>query len=163
MCTCIRVNSWDQLHGTTYWHAPPAHPSAQNNGCSFCFAVCKSMSVLYFLFPFCCLSVSCMYIRICVCLSGSCIYVSVCLRLSAADEHLPEEQRALLKWKMSPITPNVVRSCLTRVGFTKLKSEEREGGTAGTTPHLAAHHLASPPYWDSVLQYVVCTMYFPYA
>ena len=71
--------------------------------------------------------------------------MSVCLHLSAADERLPEEQRALLKWKMSPITPNVVRSCLTRVGFTKLKSEEREGGTAGTTLHLAAHHLPSPP------------------
>ena len=54
-----------------------------------------------------------------------CMYVSasVASRVCAADERLPEEQRALLKWKMSPITPNVVRSCLTRVGFAKLKSE----------------------------------------
>ena len=57
------------------------------------------------------------------------LYVRMYLHLlplvcvSAADERLPEEQRALLKWKMSPITPNVVRSCLTRVGFAKLKSE----------------------------------------
>ena len=56
-----------------------------------------------------------------------CIYIHyICLCLSAADECLPEEKRALLKWKMSPITPNVVRSCLTRVGFAKLKSEQKE-------------------------------------
>ena len=56
-----------------------------------------------------------------------CIYVQyICLCLPAADECLPEEKRALLKWKMSSITPNVVRSCLTRVGFAKLKSEQKE-------------------------------------
>ena len=56
-----------------------------------------------------------------------CIYVQyICLCLPAADECLPEEKRALLKWKMSSITPNVVRSCLTRVGFAKLKSERKE-------------------------------------
>ena len=39
------------------------------------------------------------------------------------DEPLPPEQKALLKWKMSPITPNILKTCINRVGFTRLKSE----------------------------------------
>ena len=41
----------------------------------------------------------------------------------AADTPLPKEQRALLKWKMSSLTPNIVKSCIARAGFTKCTSK----------------------------------------
>ena len=40
-----------------------------------------------------------------------------------SDIPLPKEQRALLKWKMSTITPNVVKNCVARAGFTKCTSK----------------------------------------
>ncbi|ESO93174.1 hypothetical protein LOTGIDRAFT_176747, partial [Lottia gigantea] len=38
-------------------------------------------------------------------------------------ELLPWEIRKLLKWRMSPITPNIVKSALARVGFRISKSK----------------------------------------
>jgi len=38
---------------------------------------------------------------------------------------LPEEYRRLLLWRMSPITPNVVKSCLARSGFKPTTSTRR--------------------------------------
>jgi len=32
-------------------------------------------------------------------------------------QSLPAEYRKLLLWRMSPITPNVVKSCIARSGF----------------------------------------------
>ena len=40
-----------------------------------------------------------------------------------SDTPLPYEIRRLLKWKMSTITPNVIKQCIAMVGFTKAKSE----------------------------------------
>ena len=67
--------------------------------------------VQHFLWFYCCIHPLCMY-----CIQEdpiNCVHT---------DEPLPEEQKALLKWKMSPITPNVVKRCIDRVGFTRLKS-----------------------------------------
>ena len=38
-------------------------------------------------------------------------------------EQLPWEYRRLLKWRMSPITPNVVKNCIARSGFRATKSK----------------------------------------
>ena len=38
------------------------------------------------------------------------------------DTPLSEEEQSLLKWKMSTITPNVIKVCIKRVGFKRLKS-----------------------------------------
>ena len=38
-------------------------------------------------------------------------------------ETLPWELRKLLKWRMSPITPNVVKNCIARSGFRATKSK----------------------------------------
>ena len=40
------------------------------------------------------------------------------------DSPLPSHQRSLLQWKMSSITPNVVKTCIARVGFTKCTGEK---------------------------------------
>ncbi len=42
----------------------------------------------------------------------------------SADTPLSKERRALLKWKMSSITPNVVKNCIARAGFTKCTSKK---------------------------------------
>ena len=39
------------------------------------------------------------------------------------DTPFPYEIRRLLKWKMSTITPNIIKQCIARVGFTRAKSE----------------------------------------
>ena len=43
--------------------------------------------------------------------------------ICVVDTSFPAEIRRLLKWKMSPITPNIIKQCIARVGFTKAKSE----------------------------------------
>ncbi len=45
--------------------------------------------------------------------------------LTPADTPLPKESRALLKWKVCSLTPNIVKKCISRVGFTKITSEYR--------------------------------------
>ena len=47
----------------------------------------------------------------------------MCIFIFFPDIPLPKEQRALLKWKMSSITPNVVKNCIARTGFTKCTSK----------------------------------------
>lgn len=37
-------------------------------------------------------------------------------------ESLPEEYRKMLRWRMSPITPNVVKLCIARSGFKATSS-----------------------------------------
>ena len=46
-----------------------------------------------------------------------------CVNVYFSDTPLPYEIRRLLKWKMSTITPNVIKQCIAMVGFTKAKSE----------------------------------------
>ena len=46
-----------------------------------------------------------------------------CVNVYFSDTLLPYEIRRLLKWKMSTITPNVIKQCIAMVGFTKAKSE----------------------------------------
>ncbi len=43
--------------------------------------------------------------------------------LDFADLPLPKEKQALLKWKVSSITPNIVKNCSARVGFTRCTSK----------------------------------------
>lgn len=43
--------------------------------------------------------------------------------LSSAVELLPAEERRLLKWKMSSVTPNVVKHTIDRSHFKVTKSE----------------------------------------
>ena len=47
-----------------------------------------------------------------------------CLSLVKKDVPLPKSKRALLKWKMSSITPNVVKNCVARAGFSKWSSKQ---------------------------------------
>lgn len=47
-------------------------------------------------------------------------YVFVCV---SAVELLPVEQRRLLKWKMSTVTPNVVKRVIARSHFKATKSK----------------------------------------
>ena len=45
-------------------------------------------------------------------------------KLCHPDTPLPPEMRCLLKWKMSTITPNVIKNCIARVGFTPSTSKK---------------------------------------
>ena len=57
----------------------------------------------------------------CVCVCVCVLHWLVCVWTT--DTPLSPKQRALLKWKMSSITPNVVKSCIARVGFSRCSSE----------------------------------------
>ena len=61
-----------------------------------------------------------------------------CTSCSLADSPLPKSKRALLKWKMSTITPNVVKICIARVGFSECTSKK----TVNPIPRLK---FLSPP------------------
>nr|XP_023661842.1 tubulin polyglutamylase TTLL4 isoform X1 [Paramormyrops kingsleyae]XP_023661843.1 tubulin polyglutamylase TTLL4 isoform X1 [Paramormyrops kingsleyae] len=54
-------------------------------------------------------------------------------------ELLPPEQRKLLKWKMSSVTPNVVKNAITRSHFTATKKSHDWLGCWG-------HHMKSPGF-----------------
>ncbi|XP_061734905.1 tubulin monoglutamylase TTLL4-like isoform X1 [Nerophis ophidion] len=62
------------------------------------------------------------------------------LYFSTANEQvemLPEEQRQLLKWKISTVTPNVVKNTISRSHFTPTKKSHDWMGCWG-------HHMKSP-------------------
>ncbi len=50
------------------------------------------------------------------------------------DTPLPKESRALLKWKVCSLTPNIVKKCISRVGFTKITSEYNRGLSISAAP-----------------------------
>ncbi|CAK6973175.1 tubulin polyglutamylase TTLL4 [Scomber scombrus] len=59
--------------------------------------------------------------------------------ISEKVELLPAEQRRLLKWKLSPVTPNVVKNTITRSHFKVTKKSHDWLGCWG-------HHMRSPGF-----------------
>lgn len=57
-----------------------------------------------------------------MCFLSTCNYDDM-MCFNPLDTQFPREVRALLKWKMCSITPNIVKRCITRVGFTKSTSK----------------------------------------
>ena len=50
--------------------------------------------------------------------------LSLSLSLSPPDTPLPPALRSQLKWKMSSITPNVIKNCISRAGFRPCTSNQ---------------------------------------
>lgn len=46
-----------------------------------------------------------------------------CFVMNFSVAQLSPELRKLLRWKMSSITPNVIKQCIARVGFKPTKSK----------------------------------------
>lgn len=83
-------------------------------------------------YVFLALSVDCVSLRgLCVlgieyklCFSEGTVFYRECkVCFFVTVEMLPPEQSRLLKWKISSVTPNVVKHTLTRSHFTHTKSE----------------------------------------
>ena len=58
-------------------------------------------------------------------------------------EQLPWELRKMLKWKMSSITPNVVKKCIARANFRATKSKH------------SIFHLLTPRVHAIILFYII--------
>ena len=64
--------------------------------------------------------------------------------VSHLDTPLPSALRSRLKWKMSTITPNVIKHCISRIGFTQCTSKPlRHAHNIHTHTHTHTLHDVS--------------------
>ena len=81
-----------------------------------------------------------------------------CSSCSLADSPLPKSKRSLLKWKMSTITPNVVKMCIARVGFSECTSKK----TVNHIPSLpSVPALLFPPSCSRPPPFLYLPLRFP--